>query len=80
MGWAVSLLNAMRLRGLTYPTAPTGVSRLPLKSTNLVFFKALIKNNNLLEKSLFIEGNYVFVKLVEFEYILKILVERNGTD
>ncbi len=32
-GWAVSLLGALRLWGLTCPTAPAGVSHLPLQST-----------------------------------------------
>jgi hypothetical protein len=32
-GRAVSLLGALRLRGLTCPAAPAGVSHLPLQST-----------------------------------------------
>jgi hypothetical protein len=49
--------QALSLWGLTCPAAPAGVSHLPLQSTSLstvCFSQDLFKNNNLLEKSLYL--------------------------
>jgi len=46
VGWAVSLLNALRLWGLTCPTAPTGVSHIRSNQPYLVFLSTFLKQQS----------------------------------